>query len=82
MLTRRADYEHVGGFDEINFPINFNDVDYCLKLRALGKRIVFTPHAQLLHLEFGKPRPGPRHQTAPPALSGSCASCARAGCMC
>jgi GT2 family glycosyltransferase len=51
MLTRRADYEHVGGFDEINFPINFNDVDYCLKLRALGKRIVFTPHAQLLHLE-------------------------------
>ena len=51
MLTRRADYEQVGGFDEINFPINFNDVDYCLKLRALGKRIVFTPHAQLLHLE-------------------------------
>jgi GT2 family glycosyltransferase len=51
LLTRRADYEQVGGFDEINFPINFNDVDYCLKLRALGKRIVFTPHAQLLHLE-------------------------------
>ncbi|MBV8512930.1 MAG: glycosyltransferase family 2 protein [Xanthobacteraceae bacterium] len=51
MLTRRADYEQVGGFDEINFPINFNDVDYCLKLRALGKRIVFTPHSALLHLE-------------------------------
>jgi O-antigen biosynthesis protein len=51
LLTRRADFEQVGGFDEINFPINFNDVDYCLKLRALGKRIVFTPHAQLLHLE-------------------------------
>ena len=51
LLTRRADYEQVDGFDEINFPINFNDVDYCLKLRVLGKRIVFTPHAQLLHLE-------------------------------
>jgi len=51
LLTRRADYEQVNGFDEINLPINFNDVDYCLKLRALGKRIVFTPHAQLLHLE-------------------------------
>ncbi len=51
MLTRRADYERVGGFDEVNFPINFNDVDYCLKLRGIGKRIVFSPHAQLLHLE-------------------------------
>ena len=31
--------------------MNFNDVDYCLKLRARGQRIVFTPHARLLHLE-------------------------------
>jgi GT2 family glycosyltransferase len=37
--------------DELRFPINFNDVDYCLKIRAAGKRIVFTPHAKLLHLE-------------------------------
>jgi GT2 family glycosyltransferase len=51
MLTRRADYLAVGGLDESYFPINFNDVDYCLKLRARGKRIVFTPHARLLHLE-------------------------------
>ena len=29
------------------FPIDFSDVDYCLKLRALGRRIVFTPHAKL-----------------------------------
>jgi GT2 family glycosyltransferase len=51
LLTRRADYLAVGGLDEIFFPINFNDVDYCLKLRARGKRIIFTPHAKLLHLE-------------------------------
>ena len=38
--------------DEVRFPVNFNDVDYCLKLRALGKRIVFTPHAKLVHLEL------------------------------
>ena len=37
--------------DEINFPVNFNDVDYCLKLRAQGRRIVMTPRARLLHLE-------------------------------
>jgi GT2 family glycosyltransferase len=33
------------------FPVNFNDVDFCLRLRELGKRIILTPHARLLHLE-------------------------------
>jgi GT2 family glycosyltransferase len=51
LVTRRADYRAVGGLDEIRFPINFNDVDYCLKLRAAGKRIVWTPHARLVHAE-------------------------------
>lgn len=51
LVTRRADFLEVGGMDELRFPINFNDVDYCLKLRTAGKRIVFTPHAKLLHLE-------------------------------
>jgi GT2 family glycosyltransferase len=51
MLTRRADYLAAGGMDEIRFPVNYNDVDFCLKLRAAGKRIVFTPHARLLHRE-------------------------------
>ena len=51
LVTRRRDYLDVGGMDEIRFPVNFNDVDYCLKLRANGKRIVFTPRAKLLHLE-------------------------------
>lgn len=51
LLTRRKDYFDVGGMDAFRFPINFNDVDYCLKLGAAKKRIVFTPHAKLLHLE-------------------------------
>jgi GT2 family glycosyltransferase len=51
LVTRRRDYLDAGGMDEIRFPVNFNDVDYCLKLRAEGKRIVFTPHAKLVHLE-------------------------------
>jgi GT2 family glycosyltransferase len=51
LLTRRKDYLDLGAMDERCFPVNFNDVDYCLKLRAAGKRIVFTPHAKLLHLE-------------------------------
>ena len=51
LLTRRADYRAVGGMDETRFPINFNDVDYCLKVREAGKRIVITPHAKLIHAE-------------------------------
>ena len=51
MVTRRSDYLAVGGMDEVHFPVNFNDVDLCLKLRALGKRIVFTPYAKLVHIE-------------------------------
>jgi len=51
LVTRRRDFLEVGGMDEVRFPVNFNDVDYCLKLRANGKRIVFTPHAKLTHLE-------------------------------
>jgi GT2 family glycosyltransferase len=51
LVTRRSDYLQVGGMDELRFPMNFSDIDYCLKLRALGKRTVFTPHAQLVHLK-------------------------------
>src|SRR5262249_40881791 len=50
MLTWRRDYLAVGGMDEVRFPVNFNDVDYCLKLRANGRRIVFTPHGRRVHL--------------------------------
>jgi GT2 family glycosyltransferase len=51
LVTRRRDYLDIGGLDELRFPVNFNDVDYCLKLRARGQRVVFTPHARLEHLE-------------------------------
>ncbi len=51
LLCNRDDYWAVGGLDENDFPVNFNDVDFCLKLRKMGKRIVWTPDAQLLHAE-------------------------------
>jgi GT2 family glycosyltransferase len=50
MMTRRAVFEQAGGFDEA-FPIDFNDVDYCLRIRQAGYRVVYTPYAQLLHHE-------------------------------
>jgi O-antigen biosynthesis protein len=51
MLTRRSDYIGIGGMDEVRFSVSFNDVDYCLRLRESSKRIVFTPHARLEHVE-------------------------------
>lgn len=51
MLIRRKVFEEVGGFDEVNLAVAFNDVDLCLKVRAAGHRIVWTPYAALYHLE-------------------------------
>lgn len=51
MMTWKSTFLSVGGFDEINLAISFNDVDYCLKLRELGLRIIFTPFAELFHYE-------------------------------
>jgi GT2 family glycosyltransferase len=50
LMTRRAVFDEVGRFDE-RFPIDFNDVDYCLRLQRAGYRVVFTPWAQLYHHE-------------------------------
>lgn len=51
LLLRKRDYLAVGGMDERAFPVAFNDVDLCLKLRRAGLAIVWTPHARLLHAE-------------------------------
>lgn len=48
--TRRAALEEVNGFDE-RFTLEFNDIDLCLRLRAAGYRIVYTPAARLAHAE-------------------------------
>ena len=51
LVVRRALYKQVGGLDADNFAVAFNDVDFCLKLRELGYRNVYTPHAALYHHE-------------------------------
>ena len=37
--------------------LNYNDIDYCFRVRELGYRVVYTPHAQLIHFE-GASKPG------------------------
>lgn len=51
LMTWRRLYLDQGGLDAINLPIAFNDVDYCLRVRASGRRVVWTPHAELYHYE-------------------------------
>ena len=51
LFLRKKDFIAVGGMDPVAFPVAFNDVDLCLKLRAAGKTITWTPHATLLHAE-------------------------------
>jgi GT2 family glycosyltransferase len=50
LLTPMQVYEQVGGFS-VAFPGNYNDVDYCMKVRAAGHRIVYEPDAVLWHFE-------------------------------
>ncbi|WP_186208720.1 glycosyltransferase family 2 protein [Burkholderia gladioli] len=51
LVMRRNVFRAVGGFDEENLPVAFNDVDLCLRLREAGYRIVWTPYAVLYHYE-------------------------------
>ena len=50
MMTSREDFERVGGFTT-TFPLNYNDADYCLKLGAQGRRVVYDPDTILYHFE-------------------------------
>lgn len=51
MVLRRAVFDEVGGFDEQHLAVDFNDIDLCLRIRRAGYRIVWTPHAELVHHE-------------------------------
>jgi glycosyltransferase involved in cell wall biosynthesis len=51
LMIRRDVFDLVGGFDEDNLKIAFNDIDLCLKVREAGYRNIWTPHAELYHHE-------------------------------
>lgn len=50
IMTKRDEYEKVGGFTE-ELQVAFNDVDFCLKLREINDLIVYTPEVELYHYE-------------------------------
>jgi O-antigen biosynthesis protein len=51
LLVRKEIYQKVGGLNETNLAIAFNDVDFCLRVREAGFRNVWTPYAGLYHHE-------------------------------
>ncbi len=50
LLVRRNVFDALGGFDE-RLPVAYNDVDFCLRARERGLRVVYEPAATLLHRE-------------------------------
>jgi O-antigen biosynthesis protein len=51
LAIRRSVFLEVGGLDERNLHVAFNDIDLCLRLGDYGYRVVWTPGAELFHLE-------------------------------
>ncbi len=51
LMTRSDVFWQVGGFDEEQFAVAFNDIDLCLKISSAGFKVLYTPHALLYHYE-------------------------------
>jgi tetratricopeptide (TPR) repeat protein len=51
LACRQATFNAVGGFDAAHFPIWFNDIDFCLKLREAGLFILYEPAITATHHE-------------------------------
>jgi GT2 family glycosyltransferase len=57
MLTRRAVFEELGGFDERYRPAYYDDADYCVRVWTAGHSVVYQPKAAAIHYEFGSTSP-------------------------
>jgi len=63
-MTRTEVFKAVGGYSE-RFALSYNDVDYCLKILEIGKRVVYTPYGKVYHHEsVSRPLTRPDHVTA------------------
>jgi GT2 family glycosyltransferase len=51
MASRREVFLQVGGFDEVHLPVEYNDVDYCLRVRKAGYRVLCLPLEGIFHFE-------------------------------
>jgi glycosyltransferase involved in cell wall biosynthesis len=51
LLIKRSIYKQVGGFNEEDLPVAFNDIDFCLRVREAGYLNLWTPFAEFYHHE-------------------------------
>jgi glycosyltransferase involved in cell wall biosynthesis len=51
LIVRKEVFDQVGGLNEIDLTVAFNDVDFCLKVMSAGYRNLWTPYAELYHYE-------------------------------
>ncbi|MGE0279877.1 MAG: glycosyltransferase [Rhizobiaceae bacterium] len=51
LVVRKSVFEQVGGLDEVGLQIAFNDIDFCMRVAQAGYANVYTPYAELYHLE-------------------------------
>ncbi|MEE1918373.1 glycosyltransferase [Pseudomonas asiatica] len=51
LVTKKETYNSLKGLDSAAFPVAFNDVDFCMKILASEKHIIWTPFAKLIHAE-------------------------------
>jgi GT2 family glycosyltransferase len=50
-MMRRDVFDRLGGFDEVAFPVEFGDVDFCLRARRAGYRVLALPLDGVVHRE-------------------------------
>lgn len=51
LIVKKSLYEEVGGLNDTDLKVAFNDVDFCLKLHVKGYKNIWTPYAELYHHE-------------------------------
>ncbi|RMN51758.1 Glycosyl transferase, group 2 protein [Pseudomonas syringae pv. apii] len=51
LIVKKSIVDEVGGLDEENLKVTFNDVDFCLRVQEAGYLNVWTPFAELYHHE-------------------------------
>jgi glycosyltransferase involved in cell wall biosynthesis len=56
LMSPRHVFDEVGGLS-VEFPLSFNDVDYCLKVQTLDRRVVYDPDTVLYHFESSSRSP-------------------------
>ena len=51
LAIKSSTWKQLGGLDAQNLPVAYNDVDLCMRSRKMGLRVIFTPHAKVVHHE-------------------------------